>query len=195
MTVATERDTRAFSENFHFQYLPELSCFSNAVYASLSVLVTDKRLPRIIQVRLPDDLHAYLVYDGKVFNSGVTWKDDLYPSYSLDDLRRLVLYDIDGVPLCEDVTTLVLYHALRGMEAEENGADEFRYLGQMIAPQLPGFAEYRTLLCEDGILQPNDEYTPLDYYKSMLTVALMMSQDKTPTEYPDLFPDYSTHPT
>lgn len=120
MSVASKEDVERLVVNFGdgVWATEGLACQHNAFVASVVMFRLEEtwsELPRIWQVRgLGDDgldVHVYLVYDGKVYNQGVTWPDDRYPNFSLEELEQRG----------EDVTGLIY---ARAVLAFDTGDDE-----------------------------------------------------------------------
>lgn len=96
MTRATETETNLLRTRYGLRK-PHTGCFHNAFSAWLQIchqeLIiknTFPPIPRIWQVNLPEDrVHAYLEYDGRIYNQGVTWPQESgerYPDYSLEEI-------------------------------------------------------------------------------------------------------------
>jgi len=64
-------------------------CFQNALNAMF--LLNQKypaELTQIYSVDTPKGTHAYLVHYGAVYNKGVTWTNEYYPNYSLEEIQE-----------------------------------------------------------------------------------------------------------
>lgn len=64
-------------------------CFQNGLNALLILAQKyPQESPAIYSVDTPKGTHAYFVYKGTVFNRGVTWSNDYYPNYSLQEVQQ-----------------------------------------------------------------------------------------------------------
>lgn len=65
-------------------------CFQNAIKVMLVLALKDPSLPaRIYEVNTPKGIHAYLVYRNEVYNKGITWPNNFYPDYSLEEIQKV----------------------------------------------------------------------------------------------------------
>ncbi len=63
-------------------------CFENGLNALVLLAQKGQYSVQIYEMDTPKGKHAYLIYKNQVFNSGITWPNDFYPDYTLDELQR-----------------------------------------------------------------------------------------------------------
>ena len=126
MTIATETDRHKLRETYGqgIEALVGVACYINAVKALITIFIEShgQERPRIWEVEFPEtgDSHAYLEFEGKIYNMGVTWPNDEYPTYSLETIQAkggrdvtqralaLMIGGIDELMSGKETNTLVL---------------------------------------------------------------------------------------
>jgi hypothetical protein len=95
MTIAKEREVQNLREIYYVGAYEKLACYQNAVLAILKIFARDREeLPWVYLVEFgspedPDyDVHTYLVYEGIVYQRGVTAVTKRFPDFHLDELRQ-----------------------------------------------------------------------------------------------------------
>lgn len=102
----------------------KLKCFQNALKATLDIYKKSKEevLPRIWRVVIPEmnDSHAYLQIGEEVYNAGITWTNEKYPEFNIEELKKKGM----------DVTTSVLVQGV--LELKKNYQGERMGFGEVI---------------------------------------------------------------
>ena len=89
-----------------FSFDKNKNCVDNA-FANAKLVKEEGGLAKVILVQTEMGKHAYLVVDDNVYNEGVTWGDDRYPDYSIQQLNDMI-----EMEYAEDLTE-ELYRAER----------------------------------------------------------------------------------
>ena len=123
------------SEKRRFILPPEVKtvrdafCFQNAINALIIIAKKEKNLdlPQIYEIDTPKGPHAYFVYKNHVFNKGVTWVNDHYPDYSLDQIQNL------GKDVTRDLIEQILdiqedYHGYRRFVERNFGQEGISFI-------------------------------------------------------------------
>lgn len=94
-------------------------CYSLAI--TNAIIITARNIargeigktPDIVSVKLPimKDAHAYLVYEGKVYNHRVTFPTTKYPDFDTDELMKRGAYDF---------TKVLAHNALMAYQGKED---------------------------------------------------------------------------
>lgn len=92
MTAAKERDVESLIGKYgaDIEAVPGLACYLNGLNASLIIFLKSggKIVPRLWCVETEAGVHTYLQYEGMVYNRRVTWPDNTYPDFPLEELKK-----------------------------------------------------------------------------------------------------------
>ncbi|OGM13351.1 hypothetical protein A3D84_01410 [Candidatus Woesebacteria bacterium RIFCSPHIGHO2_02_FULL_42_20] len=129
-----------------------LACFQNALTASFVIFINSRTevMPRIWDVCIGDDRHAYLEVNRVVYNQGITWCGSDYPNLDLDELHKL-----GDQGRAKDVTATVYSQAIRELTGEITAHDQNVGLGRVVT-EILGDKTQAIKLLEVALLVTSD---------------------------------------